>query len=81
MQGASRMFVHLSCPRRTNDATHRDTNTRVLPWQNIFSTNSVESCTTRCSDFGFTAAGMEFGTVSVYQTIFVSWLTSFTGVL
>ncbi|KAK0449009.1 uncharacterized protein EV420DRAFT_787296 [Desarmillaria tabescens] len=36
--------------------------TRTLPWQNIWSTNnSVEACLTQCSDFGYTAAGLEYG--------------------
>ncbi|EIN04521.1 galactose oxidase [Punctularia strigosozonata HHB-11173 SS5] len=36
--------------------------TRVFPYQNIWTNNNtVEACLTQCSDFGYPAAGMEFG--------------------
>ncbi|KIK65233.1 hypothetical protein GYMLUDRAFT_39597 [Collybiopsis luxurians FD-317 M1] len=35
---------------------------RTLPWQLILTlNNSAETCTSQCSAFGYTAAGMEFG--------------------
>ncbi|KAF9265003.1 WSC-domain-containing protein [Marasmius fiardii PR-910] len=41
---------------------HTDTNDRVLGWQIIWPTNNtVEACTTQCSTYGYTAAGMEYG--------------------
>lgn len=42
--------------------TEGDRNQRVFPWQLINSTgNTPEWCLTRCQEFGYMAAGMEYG--------------------
>ncbi|KAK1231928.1 hypothetical protein PQX77_004947 [Marasmius sp. AFHP31] len=41
---------------------HTDTNERVFTWQTIWATNNtVDACLKQCSDFGYTAAGLEYG--------------------
>ncbi|KAH9882217.1 hypothetical protein J1614_001389 [Plenodomus biglobosus] len=42
--------------------TEGDKNQKVFPWQLVNSTgNTPEWCLTRCQDFGYMAAGMEYG--------------------
>jgi hypothetical protein len=41
---------------------NRDFNVKVLPWQLILAdNNTADNCLSSCSDFGYDAAGMEYG--------------------
>lgn len=47
---------------RDTDNSSDPLDNRVFPWQIIDTTNnSATSCLTKCAEFGYMAAGMEYG--------------------